>query len=376
MEMYDVSASQEARIKVIGVGGGGNNAVDRMISEGLMGVEFITVNTDHQALERSKADTRIQIGEKITRGLGAGANPDVGTQAAEESQEAIYEAIKDTDMLFITAGMGGGTGTGAAPVIASIAKNEGILTVGVVTKPFTFEGRKRMATAERGIEELIKTVDTLVIIPNDRILDVIEKNTTIEDAFRKADSVLQQGVGGITNLITKPGIINLDFADVRTIMCDKGIAHMGIGQASGENRVDEAIKQATSSPLLDTTIKGAGGVLINITGDSTLAMSELNAGASLVQNDADVDAEIILGTSVNEELKDNIIVTVIATGFVDKEVVPVRLENKKITTGGVGGGSSNSYKKMETRSSTNSHPRQAYEGAPEIPIFLRNANKR
>ncbi|WP_029487856.1 cell division protein FtsZ [Candidatus Epulonipiscium viviparus] len=371
MEMYDVSTSQEARIKVIGVGGGGNNAVDRMITEGLSGVEFITVNTDHQALERSKADTRIQIGEKITRGLGAGANPEVGYQAAEESHEAIYEAIKDTDMLFITAGMGGGTGTGAAPVIAQIAKQEGILTVGVVTKPFTFEGRKRMATAERGIEELIKAVDTLVIIPNDRILDVIEKNTTIEDAFKKADSVLQQGVGGITNLITKPGIINLDFADVRTIMCDKGIAHMGIGQASGENRVDEAIKQATSSPLLDTTIKGAGGVLINITGDSTLAMSELNAGASLVQNDADVDAEIILGTSVNEELKDDIIVTVIATGFVDKEVVPVRLENKKNITNTQSG-----FKKVETRSSTNSHPRQAYEGTPEIPVFLRNANKR
>lgn len=370
MEIYDENPCQEARIKVIGVGGGGNNAVDRMISEGLSGIEFITVNTDHQALDRSRAETRIQIGEKITRGLGAGANPEVGTQAAEESQEAIYEAIKNTDMLFITAGMGGGTGTGAAPVIAAIAKNQGILTVGVVTKPFTFEGRKRMLTAERGIEALTKAVDTLVIIPNDRILDVIEKNTTIEDAFRKADSVLQQGVGGITDLITKPGIINLDFADVRTIMSDKGIAHMGIGQASGENRVEEAIKQATSSPLLDTTIKGASGVLLNITGGASLAMSEANMGATMVENDVDVDAEIIFGTTTNEDLKDDVIVTIIATGFVDKEVVPINLETKQ----------TNYIKKPEPKpvsmSPAPSQPRTAYEGAPEIPVFLRNGHRK
>ncbi|OOO00461.1 MAG: cell division protein FtsZ [Epulopiscium sp. Nele67-Bin004] len=360
--MYMEDQSKEAQIKVIGVGGGGNNAVDRMISEGLTGIEFITVNTDHQALFRSKAQTRIQIGEKITRGLGAGANPEIGTKSAEESREEIIHAIQGTDMLFITAGMGGGTGTGAAPVIAQIAKEQGILTVGVVTKPFAFEGRKRMLTAEKGIEALTKSVDTLVIIPNDRILDVIDKKTPIEDAFSKADSILQQGVGGITDLIAKPGIINLDFADVRTIMSNKGVAHMGIGSASGENRVEEAIKQAISSPLLDTTIQGAGGILLNITGGRSLALAEASIGASMVENDADIDADIIFGTAINDELEDTVIVTVIATGFKDKEVAPVSLEPKD----------PNYSKPPETAQAPKvGMPKSSYDSSPEIPDFLR-----
>ncbi|MDA3732475.1 cell division protein FtsZ [Niameybacter massiliensis] len=320
---------QGAQIKVIGVGGGGNNAVDRMIEKGLASVDFITINTDHQALARSQAPTKIQIGEKMTRGLGAGANPEIGTKSAEESREEIIQAIKGTDMLFITAGMGGGTGTGAAPVIASIAKEQGILTVGVVTKPFGFEGRKRMLNAEKGIEELKKSVDTLVIIPNDKILQVIDKKTTMLEAFSKADDVLQQGVQGIADLISNPGVINLDFADVRTIMNNKGVAHMGIGRASGENRAEEAIKQAISSPLLDTTIDGARCVLINMAGGESLGLMEANMGANLICECVDPDAEIIFGTSINEELGDEIIITVIATDFHNKEIIPQRFEQPK-----------------------------------------------
>lgn len=318
--MFIENQCQGAQIKVIGVGGGGNNAVDRMLEKGLGGVEFITINTDHQALTRSKAPVKIQIGEKTTRGLGAGAKPEVGTKSAEESREEIVQAIKGTDMLFVTAGMGGGTGTGAAPVIASMAKEQGILTVGVVTKPFTFEGRKRMVNAEKGIEELKKYVDTLVIIPNDKILQVIDKKTTMIDAFSRADDVLQQGVQGIADLISKPGVINLDFADVSTIMNNKGIAHMGIGRASGENRAEEAIKQAISSPLLDTTINGARGVLINMAGGESLGLMEANMAANLICDAVDPDAEIIFGTSINEELGDEIIITVIATDFQNHEV--------------------------------------------------------
>lgn len=319
---------QGAQIKVIGVGGGGNNAVDRMIEQGLDGVDFITINTDHQALSRSRAPSKIQIGEKMTRGLGAGANPEIGTKSAEESREEIIQSIKGTDMLFITAGMGGGTGTGAAPVIASIAKEQGILTVGVVTKPFGFEGRKRMLNAEKGIEELKKAVDTLVIIPNDKILQVIDKKTTMLEAFSKADDVLQQGVQGIADLISNPGVINLDFADVRTIMNSKGIAHMGIGRASGENRAEEAIKQAISSPLLDTTINGARCVLINMAGGESLGLMEANLGANLICDCVDPDAEIIFGTSINEELGDEIIITVIATDFQNKEIIPQHFETQ------------------------------------------------
>jgi cell division protein FtsZ len=312
---------QGAQIKVIGVGGGGNNAVDRMIEKGLGGVELITVNTDHQALARSGAPTKIQIGEKITRGLGAGANPEIGTKSAEESREEIIQAIKGADMLFITAGMGGGTGTGAAPVIAGIAKEQGVLTVGVVTKPFSFEGRKRMLNAEKGIAELKQSVDTLVVIPNDKILQVIDKKTTMVDAFSKADDILQQGVQGITDLISNPGIINLDFADVRTIMNSKGVAHMGIGKATGESRAEEAVKYAISSPLLDTSINGARCVLVNMCGGETLGLMEANIGMSLIREAVDPDAEIIFGTSINDELGDEIIITVIATDFQNDDVV-------------------------------------------------------
>lgn len=312
---FDMTNDYGAQIKVIGVGGGGNNAVDRMIDHGLCGVEFITVNTDHQALARSAATTKIQIGEKITRGLGAGANPEIGNRSAEESREEILQALKGADMIFITAGMGGGTGTGAAPVIAAIAKELSILTVGVVTKPFGFEGKKRMINAEKGIEELKQNVDTLVIIPNDKLLQIIDKKTTMIDAFKKADDVLQQGVQGISDLISNPGIINLDFADVRTIMNNKGIAHMGIGRASGENKTEAAALMAISSPLLDTTIDGARGVLINIAGGPTLGLLEANEAANLIGDSVDPEAEIIFGTSINEELGDEVIITVIATDF-------------------------------------------------------------
>lgn len=319
LEIWE-SELQGAQIKVIGVGGGGNNAVDRMIEKGLDGVEFITVNTDHQALARSGAPTKIQIGEKMTRGLGAGANPEIGTKSAEESKDEILDAIKGADMLFITAGMGGGTGTGAAPVIASIAKEHGILTVGVVTKPFSFEGRKRMINAEKGISELKQSVDTLVVIPNDKILQVIDKKTTMVDAFSKADDVLQQGVQGITDLISNPGIINLDFADVRTIMNNKGVAHMGIGRATGENRAEEAVKYAISSPLLDTSIDGARCVLVNMCGGESLGLMEANVGMGLIREAVDPDAEIIFGTSINENLGEEIIITVIATDFQNHDV--------------------------------------------------------
>jgi len=312
---FDVGMEQFAQIKVIGVGGGGNNAINRMIEDGLKGVEFVSVNTDKQALFLSKASMKIQIGEKLTRGLGAGSDPEVGGKAAEESREEIAEAIKGSDMVFVTAGMGGGTGTGAAPIVASVAREMGILTVGVVTKPFTFEGRKRMVQAERGIQQLKENVDTLVIIPNDRLLQVIQKNTSMVEAFKMADDILRQGVQSISDLIAVPGLVNLDFADVKTIMYNTGIAHMGIGRASGENRAEEAAKQAIHSPLLETSIEGARGVLLNITGGADLGLLEVNAAAELVQKAADPEANIIFGAVINEDLKDEILITVVATGF-------------------------------------------------------------
>ena len=312
--------SNMAQIKVIGVGGGGNNAVDRMIEDGLDGVEFISVNTDSQQLVDSKSPIKIQIGEKLTKGLGAGGNPDIGERSAEETQEEVTQALKGADMVFITAGMGGGTGTGAAPKIASISKEMGILTVGVVTKPFNFEGKKRMANAERGIMELKKNVDTLVIIPNQRLLSIIDKKTTLTEAFKKVDEVLRQGVQGIADLISKPGVINLDFADVRTIMADQGIAHMGIGQASGENKAEVAAKMAIQSPLLETTIEGARSVLINFSGDNNLGLLETEEAAELIRESLDPEAEIIFGTTINEDLSDQVIVTVIATGLEDNEI--------------------------------------------------------
>jgi len=312
---FDIDMENFARIKVIGVGGGGNNAVNRMIEAGLRGVDFIAVNTDKQALFLSKANTKIQIGDKLTKGLGAGANPEIGEKAANESRDEIAMAIKDADMVFVTAGMGGGTGTGGAPVIAQIAKELGILTVGVVTKPFMFEGRKRMQQAERGIENLRAVVDTLVTIPNDRLLHIADKKTSILEAFRMADDVLRQGVQGISDLIAVPGLINLDFADVKTIMLEQGLAHMGIGRASGENKAEEAAKQAISSPLLETSIEGARGVLLNITGGPDLGLQEVNVAAELIQSSADPEATIIFGAVIDESLKDEIIITVIATGF-------------------------------------------------------------
>lgn len=290
-----------------------------MIEAGIKNVEFIAVNTDRQALQLSKASTKIQIGEKLTRGLGAGANPDIGAQAAEESRTEVAEALRGADMVFVTAGMGGGTGTGAAPIVAGTAKEMGILTIGVVTKPFTFEGKKRLAQAERGIESLKGKVDTLVVIPNDKLLQVIDRKTSIIEAFRMADDVLRQGVQGISDLIAVPGLINLDFADVKTIMLDRGMAHMGIGRASGENRAEDAAKQAIQSPLLETSIEGARGVIINITGGSDVGLHEANTAAELVQRSADPEANIIFGSVTDDSMGDEIQITVIATGFENED---------------------------------------------------------
>lgn len=315
MLSFDLEIDNNAKIKVFGVGGGGNNAVNRMIDEKIKGIEFISINTDRQALVTSKAENQIQIGEKLTRGLGAGADPEVGRKAAEESKEQIEELLQDTDMVFVTAGMGGGTGTGAAPVVAQLAKQKGILTVGVVTKPFGFEGKVRMKNAEAGIEELKANVDTLITIPNDRLLEVVQKNTSIVEAFSIADNVLKQGIQSISDLIKVPGLINLDFADVTSIMKDKGLAHMGIGNASGENRAIEAAKEAIQSPLLETSIRGAKGVLLNVTGGPSLSLFEANAASNLITESCDPDANIIFGASIREDLEDEIMITVIATGF-------------------------------------------------------------
>ena len=302
-------------IKVIGVGGGGSNAVNRMVDAQVEGVEFVVVNTDKQALELSKAKTKIQIGEKITRGMGAGANPEVGRKAAEESRGEIEKAVKDANMVFVTAGMGGGTGTGAAPVVADIAKQMGILTVGIVTKPFAFEGRRRMTQAESGISALTECVDTIIVIPNDRLLTISSAKTLFTEAFKMADESLRQGVQGVSDLIYRPGTINVDFADVTSIMKDAGLAHMGIGRAKGDNRAEEAARIAIESPLLETSIDGATGVLVNITGGPDLTLFEINSATTLIQNCADANANIIFGTAIDNKMEDEISVTVIATGF-------------------------------------------------------------
>ncbi|MHC5099212.1 cell division protein FtsZ, partial [Peptoniphilus genitalis] len=312
---FDMDQDDFAKIKVGGVGGGGNNAVNRMIDAGVKGVEFLVFNTDRQALKNSNAETKIQLGEKITKGLGAGANPEIGEQAAEESLDEIREALDGADMVFITAGMGGGTGTGAAPVIADVAKELGLLTVGVVTKPFTFEGRKRAKSAELGINALKGKVDTLVIIPNDRLLSIADKKTSFSQAFEMADDILKQGIQGISDLISVPNLINLDFADVKTIMYDKGIAHMGIGRASGDDRATEAAKLAINSPLLETSIEGAKSVLLNITAGSDLGIFEVNEAADLIRDCVSEDANIIFGAGIDESLKDEVKITVIATEF-------------------------------------------------------------
>jgi cell division protein FtsZ len=313
--MRDQTGNYLAVIKVVGVGGGGTNAVTRMVESGLTGVEFIAVNTDAQALLMAEADVKIQIGSVGTRGLGAGADPSVGLAAASESRDELKEALKGADMVFVTAGEGGGTGTGGAPVVAELAREVGALTVGVVTRPFTFEGRKRSESAERGLEDLRDRVDTLIVIENDRLLQVVEKRTSIVDAFRMADDILRQGVQGITDLITVPGLVNLDFADVRTIMSDAGSALMGIGEASGENRAAEAARAAVSSPLLETTIEGATGVILNITGGPDIGLFEVNEAAEIVTGAADQNANVIFGAVIDEAKGDAVSVTVIATGF-------------------------------------------------------------
>ena len=351
-----------ATIKVIGVGGAGNNAVNRMIEAEIKGVEFIAVNTDRQALQKSKAPTKIQIGEKITRGLGAGANPDIGAQAAEESKSEIGEALRGADMVFVTAGMGGGTGTGAAAIVAGTAKEMGILTIAVVTKPFTFEGKKRLAQAERGVESLKGNVDSLVVIPNDKLLQITEKKTSIVEAFKIADDVLRQGVQGISDLIAIEGLVNLDFADVKTIMLNRGMAHMGIGRASGEDRAEVAAKQAIQSPLLETSIEGARGVIINITGGNDLGLQEINTAAELVQRSVDPEANIIWGSVIDEALGDEIVITVIATGF-EKE------GNVTPTIGDI------TSKAWNSKQTTNVSDSVTSSSDLDIPTFLRN-NKR
>ena len=310
---------QNAKIKVIGVGGGGNNAVNRMIEDGVEGVEFIAVNTDAQALKQSRAANTMQIGAELTRGLGAGANPEVGRRAVMESKKELEKLLQGADMVFVTAGMGGGTGTGAAPAIAEIAHALGALTIGVVTRPFKFEGRKRAANAASGIEFMKKAVDTLIVIPNDRLLEIVDKRTPMVEAFREADNVLRQGVQGISDLIALPGMINLDFADVKTIMSNQGTALMGIGVAKGKDRAVEAARAAISSPLLETSITGAQGVLMNITGGSDLSLFEVQEAASIVASASDDELNMIFGSVINENLNNHVLVTVIATGFKEQE---------------------------------------------------------
>jgi len=371
---FETELDHLATIKVIGVGGGGNNAVNRMIEHGVEGVEFIAVNTDAQALNLSKAETRLQIGGKLTRGLGAGANPEIGKKAAEESKEQLEEVLQGADMIFVTAGMGGGTGTGAAPVIAQISKDLGALTVGVVTRPFSFEGRRRSTQAISGIEALKSSVDTLIVIPNDRLLEIVDKNTPMLEAFREADNVLRQGVQGISDLIAKPGLINVDFADVKTIMYDKGSALMGIGVATGENRAAEAAKKAISSPLLETSIDGAHGILMNITGGMNLSLYEVQEAADLVTQSADNEVNVIFGSVINESLKEEIIVTVIATGFNEVEEAEKTQRQRPIIK------HQQHAATIENDQFANQpvkeEPIYEEEDALDIPTFLRNRNRK
>lgn len=395
---FEMDMDQLAQIKVIGVGGGGSNAVNRMIENGLQGVEFISVNTDAQALQLSQAETKLQLGGKLTRGLGAGANPEIGKKAAEESKEQIEEALMGADMVFITAGMGGGTGTGAAPVIAEIAKEIGALTVGVVTRPFTFEGRKRSSQAANGIISLKEKVDTLIVIPNDRLLEIVDKSTPMLEAFQEADNVLRQGVQGISDLIAVPGLINLDFADVKTIMSEKGSALMGIGIATGENRAAEAAKKAISSPLLETSVNGAQGVLMNITGGANLSLFEVHEAAEIVSEASDLEVNMIFGSVINENLQDEIVVTVIATGFEDNEDKRARVNPRGQSqqpsasprrsqqysqpaparsrqTPPPGAGRDEEYTEQPRERESHS-PAEEESDALDIPAFLRNRRKK
>ena len=369
MLQFEAPAESPANIKVVGIGGAGCNAVNRMIDSNLQGISFIAVNTDKQALNKSKAETRVQIGEKLTKGLGAGGNPEIGQKSAEESLENLEKQLAGADMVFITAGMGGGTGTGAAPIIAKAAKLSGALTVGVVTKPFTFEGKKRREHAELGIKFLKNYVDSLVVVPNDKLLAISEKNTSILDAFKKADEVLKDGVEGIASLISDDGLINLDFADVKTVMTDRGIAHMGVGVASGEKRVEQAIKNAVESPLLETTIKGAKAVLLNVMGGYDLGMLEVNDAADLVAKEADEDAIIIFGTSVKENMENEVRVTVIATGFEDD------YDKIKDPTKGLGSAAKEEKNSVEIEESVEEIKNETdYKPENDFPIpdFLKN----
>lgn len=324
-----VAEPQGAKIRVIGVGGAGNNAVARMIEEGITSAEYICVNTDYQVLKLSPCPKKIQIGAKLTKGLGAGSDPEIGRLAAEESKEVLAKEIEGTDLLFITAGMGGGTGTGAAPVIAKIARDMKILTVAVVTEPFSFEGKKRMDNAIKGIESLKKNVDTIIVIPNDKISSVVPKNTPIKEALSYADRVLRQGISGIADLIVKPSLINLDFADVRTILKDRGVAHMGVGVAKGENRMIEAVRLAVDCPLLETTIEGATGVIVNVVGGNDMTYDEVNTAGSLVRGVVDFSANIIFGAGIDENMSDEVAVTIIATGFRTAEKEPDPEEERR-----------------------------------------------
>ncbi len=376
-----VNHNGSAIIKVIGVGGGGSNAVNRMIAEGVHGVEFITVNTDAQALELSKAPIRMQIGDKITKGLGAGSKAEIGEKAAQESQDELYAALEGADMVFVAAGMGGGTGTGAAPVIAELAREAGALTIGVVTRPFSVEGSQRRRVAEEGLARLKEQVDTLIVVPNDRLLDIADKKTTILDAFRLADDVLRQGIQGISELITVPGLINLDFADVRTIMQNGGAALMAVGRASGDNRAIQAAEQAIASPLLDVTIDGAQGVLFNVSGGADLTLTEVNEAATVIQRMVHPEANIIFGAVIDETLQDSIQITVVATGFDavaarqpitggGKRSDVVRPASRPLaatgTTGAPASSSSSNLREFPVR-----YPTQAQDDL-DVPTFLRN----
>ena len=411
MELLPQSESF-ARIKVIGVGGGGCNAVNRMIDEGLQGIEFIAVNTDGQALLQSKATTRVRIGDKVTRGLGAGGNPEVGRKSAEESAEELYEVLKGSDMVFVTSGMGGGTGTGAAPIVAQIAKEVGALTIGVVTRPFTFEGSRRATSAETGISKLKEHADTLIVIPNDRLLQMVDKRASLQDAFRLADDVLRQGIQGISELITVPGLINLDFADVRAIMSEGGAALMAVGHATGEERARAAAEMAISSQLLDITIDGARGILFNVTGGPSLTLFEVNQAAAIIKETAHPDVNLIFGAVIDQNMGEEVRITVIATGF-DRAGVrpgtverPARMEeNVASSTSGVRArpaassnterpaGSSGYSSPRQTGSQSNSSHTSPSNPAPQqpnqndfqrvmntddldIPAFLRNRNNR
>ena len=378
MEQINQPVSESfARIKVVGVGGGGCNAVNRMIEEGLQGIEFISVNTDAQALLLSKAQTRVRIGDKATRGLGSGGNPEVGKKAAEESAEELYEVLKGSDMVFITAGLGGGTGTGAAPILAQISKEVGALTIGVVTRPFTFEGSHRQQSAETGISQLKEQADTLIVIPNDRLLQIVDKRASLQDAFRVADDVLRQGIQGISELITVPGLINLDFADVRTIMSEGGAALMAVGKASGEDRARVAAEMAISSQLLDITIDGARGILFNVTGGDGLTLFEVNQAAAIIKETAHPDVNLIFGAVVDPSLGDEIRVTVIATGFDRtsgvRSTAPRRVRQSEPNTAQQSG-TTTADRASNQPSSSEFQPRVLNTDDLDIPAFLRNRN--